>query len=416
MQLTQQIKIKPTDKQTDVLWELSERCRLCYNFALTERMDNWESNKDKPKDQGIYVGYIKQQNDLPEIKEKYPEYGWVYSKVLQYALRTLDADYKSFFSLWKKGDVNAQPPRYKGKKYFTTMTYNQSGFKYHNHKIRFSHKYDKTPLEFEIPNKFAFSKIYQISVYQKDDGFYLSITYEKETKPYVDNGLYQAFDLGIAKQTCVNIYGKFTEFKNKRPDKYWEKRIQAIQSKRDYCRKYSNKWKFYNKSLKYMKRKSANQLRDEQHKLSRKIVDNTKSNTIIVGDLSVKNMSKKENKIRKISKKANKSIHRAMQNTGSIGRFVQYLTYKSEIAGKKTIDICERGTTKTCCCCGKQHDMPLSKRIMSCDCGNVIDRDKNSAVNIMLRFLSQNGLWTAYQQFVDNLRQTGIPIVQELHS
>lgn len=24
----------------------------------------------------------------------------------------------------------------------------------------------------------------------------------------------------------------------------------------------------------------------------------------------------------------------------------------------------------------------------------------------MLRFLSQNGLWTAYQQFVDNLRQT----------
>ena len=414
MQLAQQIKINPTDAQKEVLWELSERCRLCYNFALTERMENWKVNKDNPKEERTYIGYSKQQDDLPTIKEKYPEYKWVYSKVLQYMLRTLDADYKSFFSLWKKGDTDAQPPRYKGKKYFTTMVYNQSGFKCYSNKIRLSHKYDETPLEFDIPKKFKFSKIYQISIYQKDNDFYVSITYEKEIKTYVDNGLYQAFDLGVTKQTCVNMYGKFKEFTNKRPDKYWEKKIQGVQAKRDHCKKYSRKWKNYHKSLKCMKRKAANQLRDFQHKLSRKIVDNTKSNTIIVGDLSIKDMSKKENKIPKLSKKANKSIHRSMQNTGIIGRFVKYLTYKSEIAGKKTIDICERRTTVTCCCCGKQHDMPLTKRIMNCDCGNVIDRDKNSSINIMLRFLSQNGLWTSYQQFVGNLRQTGIPI--GLHS
>jgi len=410
MQLTQQIKINPSTEQKEVLWNLSERCRLCYNFALTERMENWKTNKDKTKDERIYIGYNDQQDDLPAIKEKYPEYKWVYSKVLQYVLRTLDADYKSFFSLWKKGDADARPPRYKGKKYFTTMVYNQSGFKCCSNKIRLSHKYDKTSLEFDIPEKFKFSKIYQISIYQKDNDLYVSVTYDKEVKPYVDNGLYQAFDLGVTKQTCVNIHGKFKEFKNQRPDKYWEKRIEEVQAKRDHCKKYSRKWNFYHKSLKYMKRKSSNQLRDFQHKMSRKIVDNTKSNTIIVGDLSVKDMSKKENKIPKLSKKANKSVHRSMQNTGTIGRFVKYLTYKSEIEGKKTIDICERGTTITCCCCGKQHDMPITKRIMDCDCGNVIDRDKNSSINIMLRFLSQNGLWTAYQQFVGNLRQTGIPI------
>lgn len=410
MQLTQQIKIDPTDKQKEVLWNLSERCRLCYNFALTERMENWKTNKDKPKEERTYVGYNKQQDDLPIIKEKYPEYQWVYSKVLQYVLRTLDADYKSFFSLWKKGDVDAQPPRYKGKKYFTTMAYNQSGFKCYNNKIKLSHKYDKTPLEFDIPGKFKFSKIYQISIYQKDNDFYLSVTYEKEAKPYVDNGLYQAFDLGITKQVCVNIHGRFKEFKNERPDKYWEKKIQEVQAKRDHCKKGSRRWKWYHESLKYMKRKSANQLRDFQHKLSRKIVDNTKSNTIIVGDLSVKDMSKKENKIEDLSKKANKSLHRSMQNTGTIGRLAKYLTYKSELAGKKAIDICERRTTVTCCCCGKRHDMKISDRIMNCDCGNVIDRDKNSSINIMLRFLSQNGLWIAYERFVRNLRQTGIPI------
>lgn len=410
MQLTQQIRINPSAGQKEILWNLSERCRLCYNFALTERKECWEENKGQPKAEREYIGYIKQQNDLPAIKEKYPEYKWIYSKVLQYILRNLDADYKSFFALLKEGDTDAQPPRYKGKKYFTTMVYNQSGFKSYEHKIRLSHKYNKTPLEFDIPKKFNFSKIYQISIYQKDNDFYLSITYEKATKSYVDNGLYQAFDLGITKQTCINIHGKSKEFKNIRPDKYWEKRIEAVQSKRDHCKKYSIKWKFYNKSLKYMKRKTSKQLKDFQHKLSRKIVDNTKSNTIIVGDLSVKDMSKKENEIPNLSKKANKSVHRAMQNTGSISRFVEYLTYKSKIKGKKTIDICERDTTKACCCCGKKHDMPLSKRIMKCDCGNIIDRDKNSSINIMLRFLSQNGLWIAYQQFVGNLRQTGIPI------
>ena len=43
-----------------------------------------------------------------------------------------------------------------------------------------------------------------------------------------------------------------------------------------------------NALLNKCKRKSANQLRDFQHKLSKKIINNTKANTIIVGDLSPK--------------------------------------------------------------------------------------------------------------------------------
>ena len=74
------------------------------------------------------VGYKKQQNDLPKTKEKYPKYKAVYSKVLQMAIRTLNADYNSFFEQRKNGDLNAHPPGFKGKDHFTTMMYNQSGF------------------------------------------------------------------------------------------------------------------------------------------------------------------------------------------------------------------------------------------------------------------------------------------------
>lgn len=55
---------------------------------------------------------------------------------------------------------------------------------------------------------------------------------------------------------------------------------------------------------------------------------------------------------------------------------------------------------------------PPWKRTMQCDsCGNAVDRDRNSAVNIMLRFLSQNAMWTGHQLFADNLRKTGLPLV-----
>ena len=67
MQLTQKIRIFPDREQQTLLWILSEKCRLIYNFALSERREAY-SNGTKG------ITYYKQQNDLPAIKKKYPEY------------------------------------------------------------------------------------------------------------------------------------------------------------------------------------------------------------------------------------------------------------------------------------------------------------------------------------------------------
>jgi putative transposase len=98
-QRTKKVRIFPTGEQEEVLWMLSERCRLIYNFGLAERKSAFKNGKN--------ISYIDQQNDLPETKKKYPEYRWVYSKVLQVILQKLDADYRSFFVLRKNGDQNA---------------------------------------------------------------------------------------------------------------------------------------------------------------------------------------------------------------------------------------------------------------------------------------------------------------------
>jgi putative transposase len=357
------------------------------------------------------VNYRKQQNDLPEVKRKYPEYSWVYSKVLQMALLQLDADYKSFFALWKNGRKDARPPRFKGRGYFVVMLYNQSGFRVERGKVVLSHFCNGVPLEFRIPEKFEFEKVYQVTVYKDGEDFYLSIVYEEKEKPYVDNGLYQAIDLGVDKiVTAVNSQGKFLEVKNQRPDKYWQPITGQLQSRRDHCKRGSRRWKKLNQNLKRCQRKCANQLRDFQHKLSRKMVDNTRANTMIIGALEVRQMAQSE----KTPQQMRNGLNRATQNTGTLSRFARFLTYKAQLVGKRVIEIDEEGTTRMCYVCGQAHEMEIWDRTMKCECGNELDRDRNSAVNIMLRFLSQNAKWTGYSQFAGNLRQTGLLAPGEL--
>lgn len=396
MLLTRKIPITPTAEQAQVMWALSEKCRLLYNFALAERRLHLATNYTKPKDKCRQITYIQQQNALPALKEQYPEYAWVYSKVLQMVLRRLDSDYKSFFALWRRGDSQAKPPRFKGKHYFTTLCYNQSGFTLDvkNQRIRFAHRHpSKVELEFALPWLPPLNgRVKQVELFQdRKHRWFVAIIFEVPIQPHVDNGQYQAVDVGIINLfTAVNLHGRFVQIRNRRADQYWKDKLREVQSRRDHCRKYSNKWHFYQAKWLKMRRKLTNQLLDFQHKVSKVVVMNTRANTFIVGNLSVKNMARKKRMSGcRQQDAANRTLNHSMQNTGFLGRFVQFLTYKTKKVGKRVIRIDEAQTTKRCCVCGKVRDRRLSERIIQCDCGTPFDRDQNAAVNLMVRFLLQ---------------------------
>ncbi|MFX0096531.1 MAG: RNA-guided endonuclease InsQ/TnpB family protein, partial [Candidatus Hodarchaeota archaeon] len=225
-------------------------------------------------------------------------------------------------------------------------------------------------------------QVKQVAVHAKRKKYFVSITYEEDEKPYVDNGKYQAIDLGVANiVTAENSAGKFLVIRNQRLGKYWDSRITGLQSRRDRCIEYSNRWKHPDGIMSKYQTKCADQTKDFQHKLSKRLVENTKANTIIVGDLEVKKMAQST----KVPKSMRKGLNRATQNNGTMGRFEHFLTYKCKRVGKRTIEIDERNSTKECYICGTIHHMKLWNRIMDCDCGNVIDRDKNGAINIMKR-------------------------------
>ncbi|MFX1535768.1 MAG: RNA-guided endonuclease InsQ/TnpB family protein [Promethearchaeota archaeon] len=409
--LTQKLTIRPTKEQAHVLWTLAQACRKLYNQALAERKFLYQHYN-------VQVSYVDQQNGLPQLKQVCPDYQQVYSKVLQMTLKKLDAAYKSYFGLVKQGEKTARPPGFRGRHYFFTLCYNQSGFKITPQSVQFSHKCPtKIPLVFKVPFDFTTYHVKQIEIFQEpyDKRFYLAVTYEVDDPEYSDNGLYQAFDLGVTKHTAVNMVGKFLESKVKRPDNYWEPTIRALQQRQDHCKKGSRRWRTFHQRLVTVQKKCRNQTKDWQHKQSLQLLKNTQANTIIVGDLSVKQMA--QNKTKNKNKKqaaypANHTnhqpgLHRAVHNTGHLGRFVELLTYKAHKLGKRVIVIDERDTTKTCWLCGQRKDMPLHQRQFLCECGNQLDRDQNAAINIMCRFLSQHALWTSYQTFLKNIQTDG---------
>ncbi|MHA1112185.1 MAG: RNA-guided endonuclease InsQ/TnpB family protein [Promethearchaeota archaeon] len=394
MILTHKIRIFPSNSEQKLLWILSEKCRLLYNFSLHERNQNWIIQQKKPKTQRKYITYKHQQNHLPSLKRKYPEYQWVYSKVLQITLKKLDMNFKSFFAKHKNGDTSSNPPRFRGKQYFFTICYNQSGFKIETDSIKFSHMHpSNTPLKFTLsynPLNLE-SKVKQVEIlhHGRSQKWFICITYEEMSPPYQDNGFYQAIDLGVSNLVSgINLHMKSIQIKNRRADKYWKKKTEEVQSKRDHCKKKSRRWTFFNNKFLKMKHKCANQLRDFQHKVSKKIVTNTKANTIVIGDLSPKRMAQKKKGTGNARlTKANKTLNYSILSTGALGRFAQFLTYKAEKIGKRVIRIDESFSSQTCCICSKIKKRKLYERNIICDCGNTLDRDINAAINIMERFL-----------------------------
>ncbi|MFP4655592.1 MAG: zinc ribbon domain-containing protein [Methanohalobium sp.] len=79
--------------------------------------------------------------------------------------------------------------------------------------------------------------------------------------------------------------------------------------------------------------------------------------------------------------------------------------------GKMMIEIDESYTYQDCCNCGYRQNMPLYERTYNSSYfGHSIDRDKNSAIVTMERYLRHNPLWTGYQRFAGNLRQKSLLI------
>ena len=109
---------------------------------------------------------------------------------------------------------------------------------------------------------------------------------------------------------------------------------------------------------------------DHLHHITSEIVKREPS-FICIEDLNVKGMMK------------NRHLSKAVQQQGFY-EFRRQMEYKSKWNNIQAI-IADQffPSSKLCSCCGKiKKDLKLSERIYKCECGNVIDRDLQAALNL----------------------------------
>lgn len=373
MKLVKKIKIKINQDCKDYLEFASEQCRLCYNFTLNKRIDYYQKYQ-----KSISIYELKKEFNN-KTKKEYLDYNKVYNKCLTNMFFRLEKAYQNFFRRVKNKE-NPGFPKYKRKNQFISQEYPAEYIKIiddYKFIIPTGKTYGKNFIirtTEKIPNSFS-----TIIIQKNKNHYFVCFIIEQKEKSFIDNKGIIAIDLGI-KTLCTGITNEFQRVIIKKFS-YYTNHLKTIQSRRDKCKKYSNRWKKFNKLYWKQLNKYRNRVNDYLHKSSYWLCaspDLEKQSTIVVGELNLKGMKTNQSWFNKI-----------LFNECRISRFVELLNYKSKLYGKQLIKIDESYTTKTCSRCGNIQNISLKDRIFICKtCGFEIDRDNNSAINIFEKYIN----------------------------
>ena len=372
------VRLFPNEVQTQLLWKHINASRFVWNYALAEqfnRYKNGEKHLNRYNLMSIFI-VLKQSEEYTWLKE-------VASHTINAVCIDLDKAYTNFFrkasgrpKFKKKGRCkNAFPVRYESV-YFANNCVNIE-------KIgKIKYRSDK-----ELPQGRNVCKFTNPRIAFENNKWILSFGMECESQTRELNDFSVGIDLGV-KELAVVAYGeKYKTYKNINKSK----RVKTLKHKlvhlqRKVSRKYetNNKHKVYDtkwhKSNGILKaeeqiRKIYNQLsnirKDYTHQTTHKIVS-LLPKRVVMEDLNVSGMMK--------NRHLSKAIAEQM-----FYEFIRQMKYKCEYNGIEFVQV-DRfyPSSKTCHKCGCiKHNLKLSDRTYICsECGEVIDRDLNAAINL----------------------------------
>jgi putative transposase len=381
MLLCKKIRLQVSEQDTATLEMMQGKCRGLYNWWVMklragERW-NWQDAK----------------KTLAESRTYDPALDQVYGKLLAEVYFRLDKAMKAF---WRRCAAGEKPgfPRVRPRHQFFTLCYPAMYVLMEGKTVllptgggrgRKDKPYPtiRAELTERVPAGYKEVAISRDARGHYHASFIYEVTEKEEQKP----GNVVAFDLGIKTlATGVTEHGRFYHIGGLKGHQWYNKQLDKIRSKRDRCKKKSRRYIHLSQVYKRVSEQKRNKRRDCLHKASHLIAHRLVERTVVVGDLSQRQMVTEEHEAHQ------KAKHRAVYNDWGLYSFVQMLKYKCLLAGKELVQIDERDTSKTCSGCGHLQAMPLHKRTYRCGtCGLVMDRDENSAVNIRERYLARLG-------------------------
>ncbi len=366
MRMTYKYRLFPASAQRTMLEHTLEQCRLVYNRTLAMRKSAWEQGQ-KP------VSRYDTIKMLPVWKEELTELKYVHSQVLQEVCTRVDLAFRHFFRRVKAGEKPGYP-RFKGKGWYKSFTYPQSGFKLlDNGRLRLS-KIGDVRIKLHRPIE---GEIKTLTVKRDMFGnWYACFSVEVEPQPLEPSPDVVGIDVGLSDFATLSTGEKVA---NPRFFRKEETALAKAQRRLSKCEKGTVEFRKYKRVVQHIHQRIANKRRDFSHKLSRKLVDTYQF--IALEDLNIQDMQ--DGNYRSM----NKSIGDAAWH-----QLVQHISYKAEKAGRTVVLVDPRNTTKECSDCHAIVPKKLSNRVHSCPfCGCVLDRDLNAALNILARGLASMG-------------------------
>ena len=397
MLLSKKIKIEVSEQDAATLEFMQGKCRGLYNWWVM-----------KLRSGERWLGWRKAKKTLQASRKHDPELNAVYGKLLQEVYFRLDKATQAFFRRVAAGEKKPGFPRVKPRHQFFTLCYpamyldqiegntiilptgggGNWGLKRYPNIV--AHLTEQPPDHFrevavsrDARGNYSCSFVYE-------DGEQGEEAQEHKTRKRRDDGIV-AFDLGIKTLAVgVNEQERFYHIGGFKGYRWHNKQLDKIRSKRDRCKKKSRRYIRLSQVYQRVSERKRHKQQDCLHKASHLIAHRLAERAVVIGDLSQKQMviKKQEDETPKERDKRRRR-NRMVYNDGGLSRFVQMLTYKCLRFGKELYIISERDTSKTCSACQHMQDMPLWKRTYRCaNCGLVMDRDENSAVNIYQRFVA----------------------------
>jgi putative transposase len=312
--------------------EMSEQDAATLEFMQSKcrGLYNWWVMKLRD---GEKWNFAEAKRSLQESRQHDPELDHVYGKLLAEVFFRLDQAMKAFFRRLEAGEKPGFP-RVRPRHCFFTLCYPAMYLKIEGKTLILptggKGKNKQYPNIEAGLTELPPPGFREVAISRDARGnYYASFSYQAEQDPPQD-GQVVAFDLGVKTlATGVNEQGRVYTIGGFKGSRWYNKQLDKIRSKRDRCKKKSRRYKHLN---------------------------------------------------------------RAVYNEWGVYTFLMMLTYKCQLYGKDLQFLDEGNTSKMCSGCLNLQPMPLWKRTYCCtECGLVMDRDENSAHNILMRFLARLG-------------------------
>ena len=353
--ITFKYRLKLTKEQLEKIVQAVGCSRFVFNHMLNRA-------KEAASD-GNYLTYVDMANELPVLKILFEWLADAPSQVLQQAIKDLDRGIKSFNRERKKGKDHGFPG-YRKK-------YVNDSIKFPQH-IKLDNNHVLLPkigwVRF-IKSREIEGTIKQAVVKRQNNHWYVNLTCEIEKEvPEVEIRESHVIGLDVGLLTFATL-SSGELIPNPKFLKTQLSKVKYLQKQFSKTKKGSKNRLKIRKKLSRLHEHIRNQRDDFLHKLTTHLVQNY--DAIVVENLNVRGMVK------------NRCLSFAISDV-SWSRFFSLLSYKCEWYGKKLI-VVDRffPSSKMCSSCGALQDMPLKERTYKCaQCGSVMDRDLNAALNI----------------------------------